>query len=340
MIRRTIRGSFAALGILLLILDTRTALAGARDGITLCIYSVVPSIFPFLVLSGILTSTILGANLKILYPLGRLVGIPRGAEGIFLTGLLAGYPVGAQSVHQAWEQGQLKARDARRMLAFCSNAGPSFLFGILGLQFENKGVLWALWGIHILSAILVGELLPGKSQQKKGSTQAKPITLPQALRKAVETMGLICGWVVLFRVILGFMDRWFLWILPDSLQVLIHGIMELANGCCNLSQIPSQGVRFIIASGILAFGGICVLLQTVSVTGKLGIGQYLTGKAMQTMISLLLSMILQNFLFDPADRLEVPIHWALIITLFCTLAIVIYRKFEKRVAIRQSLVYN
>ena len=333
MAQRITRGSFAALGILLLILDTRTALAGARDGITLCINSVVPSIFPFLVLSGILTSTILGANLKILYPLGRLVGIPNGMEGIFLTGILAGYPVGAQSVHHAWEQKQLSTETARRMLAFCSNAGPSFLFGILSMQFSSPGSLWVLWGIHVLSAIMVGALLPGKSKKTKIINQSAPVTLPQALKKAVVTMGMICGWIILFRVILAFWDRWLLWRLPTPAQVTVHGILELANGCCNLSQISPQGLRFVLASSMLSFGGICVLLQTVSVTDKLGIGQYLIGKLLQTALSLILSVIMQNFLFSPADRLHISVIGMLFPVLFCIVIIAFYRKIEKKSSI-------
>lgn len=333
MAQRICRGSFAALGILLLILDTRTALAGARDGIELCIYSVVPSLFLFLVLSGILTSTILGAKLKILYPLGRLVGIPQGTEGIFLTGLLGGYPVGAQSVHHAWEQKQLNTETARRMLAFCSNAGPSFLFGILSMQFSNPRSLWALWGIHVLSAIIVGALIPGKSKKTQMITPSASVTLPQALKKSVVTMGMICGWIIVFRVILAFLDRWLLWLLPIPVQVTIHGILELANGCCNLSQVTTQGLRFVVASTMLSFGGICVLLQTASVTGKLGIGQYLTGKVLQTAFSLILSVIMQNFLFSSADKLYIPVIWMLILIIFCIVIVAFYRKSEKKCSI-------
>ena len=147
--RRILRGSLAGIGILLLILDSRTALTGAKEAIDLCISSVIPSIFPFLVLSGILTPAICGLNVPILRPLSRILGIPAGSEGIFLTGILGGYPTGAQAVHQAWQRGQLNKEDAQRMLAFCSNSGPSFLFGILGAKFPVFWMLWALWGIHI-----------------------------------------------------------------------------------------------------------------------------------------------------------------------------------------------
>ena len=149
-------GIVAALALLLLILDSRTALQGAREGLDLCFRSVVPSLFPFLVLTGMLTSSVSGLKLVFLRPLGRWMGIPQGAEGIFLTGILGGYPAGAQSVHQAYKAGQLTKEDARRMMAFCNNAGPAFLFGILGSHFEKTGILWILWEMG------TGFYLPGK----------------------------------------------------------------------------------------------------------------------------------------------------------------------------------
>ena len=65
---------------LALILDGRTAIDGARQGIELCLRTVIPSLFPFFVLSILLTSSLLGSSLAVLRPLGRLFGMPDGAE--------------------------------------------------------------------------------------------------------------------------------------------------------------------------------------------------------------------------------------------------------------------
>lgn len=305
-----ITGVFCAAGIFCLILDSRTALAGAKDGIELCLYSIIPAIFPFLVLSAMLIPTLAGKHFPVLRPLGRILGIPDGSEGIFLIGILGGYPTGAQAVSQACRLGQIGKKDARRMLAFCSNAGPSFLFGILGLQFSSFWMLWLLWGIHILSAILAALLLPGRSSVSCETVVSKSVKLSDTVKSGVATMGVICGWVVLFRILLAFLDRWLMWLFPVDIRVCIYGFFELANGCCALNQISSTGLRFIAASGMLAFGGVCVTMQTVSVTGGLGLGFYLPGKLLQCAISILLAALSQFFLFR--DFETVPIFYALI----------------------------
>lgn len=301
--KRLAVGVGACTGMLLLILDSRTALQGAYTGIDLCIRTVIPALFPFFVLSILLTGAFTGTSIPILRPLGRLCGIPRGAESILLTGLLGGYPVGAQAVSQSYREGLLNREDARRMLSFCSNAGPAFLFGMGAALFDSIAAPALLWGIHILSALAVGALMPGKSKATLRSRKENPVTLPEAMARSVKILGSVCGWVVLFRVIIAFLERWCLWMLPMAGQVILSGLLELTNGFCQLGSLQSPGLRFLLCTVFLGFGGLCVTMQTSAVTApELGIRSYMTGKILQTCISLPLAAVGQFFLFVPQDR--------------------------------------
>lgn len=281
-------GLAASAGMLVLILDGKTALEGARQGVELCLRTVVPSLFPFFLLSILLTSSLLGMDIPLLRPLGKLFGIPRGAESLLVSAFLGGYPVGAQSVAAAYRAGRLDKAEAERMLAFCNNAGPAFLFGMAATMFPRRWMAWALWGIHILSALAAAALLPGRAPEAR-LEGGKSVSLSGAMTAALSVMAAVCGWVVLFRVILAFLNRWVLWLLPVTGQVVVSGLLELTNGCCALGNIPGTPLRFAICSGMLAFGGLCVTMQTISVTRGLSLGKYFFGKLLQTAVSLLLS---------------------------------------------------
>lgn len=322
--KQLLPGIGASVGMLILILDGKTALEGAQSGIELCLRTVIPSLFPFFVLSILLTSSCAGASLPLLRPLGRLCGVPKGAESIFISGFLGGYPVGAQSISAAYHSGQLSKQDAERMLGFCNNAGPAFLFGMAASMFPRKGIAWVLWGIHILSALLAALTLPaGGSGSTKLRRQPKT-SLSDALRSAVHVMATVCGWVVLFRVVIAFLKRWILWIFPAEVQVALTGLLELSNGCYELLSVNDVSLRFCICSGILAFGGLCVTMQTVSVTSGLSLRYYFGGKLMQTLFSLALC---GGIVFGA---------WP-----FCTAAVlgsvIILRKTQKRCSIRQTV---
>lgn len=328
--RRIRTGIAASVGMLLMILDTKTAVSGAQEGLRLCITTVIPSLLPFFLLSILLTASLSGIRSRLLGPLGRLLRIPKGSEALFLIGALGGYPTGAQAVAAAYGDGQLTRTDARRMLGFCSNAGPAFLFGIAGGNFSAHWVPWALWGVHLVSALAVGIILPGGSGEKAVLSPGKQVSLSQALERAVSVMARVCGWIVIFRVILSFANRWFLWFLGTEQQIMVSGLLELTIGCTSLSCIPKEGLRFLLCAVFLGFGGLCVCMQTASVTTGAGLGMYFPGKLLQSVISLLLSAIIQQFAFPRQQQAAVGPLFFLILSAILTVTVFCLQKIEKR----------
>ena len=291
----------AAAGMLVLILDGKTALAGAAEGIRLCLNTLIPSLFPFILLSILLTGAISGQQIPLLRRIAALCRMPEGTESLLAIGLLGGYPVGAQNVALLYRSNQLSSDQASRMIAFCNNAGPAFVFGVLGSMFSAPVIPWLLWAVHILSALCVGMALPGGTAPNTTQPLHRRFRLTEALEQAVRTMGLVCGWVVIMRMVLAFLERWFLWMLPPAAQVAVCGILELSNGCIRLSTLGNEGTRFILASAMLSLGGVCVTLQTASVTEGISMKFYFPGKLLQCSISILLACLLQPIIF-PEQR--------------------------------------
>ena len=122
--RNCLQGLLAAAGMLVLILDSGLALEGARDGLTLCIQTVIPSLFPFFVLSSVLLSALSEQDSILIKLLAKKLMIPQRAASLVIPGFLGGYPVGAKCVADLYESRQISKKDAQRLLAFCSNAGP------------------------------------------------------------------------------------------------------------------------------------------------------------------------------------------------------------------------
>lgn len=307
-------GIVAALGMGILIIDAKTALSGAVNGIDLCIRSIIPSLFPFFFLSSLLTSSISGKSVSCFQHISRAMGIPAGSESIFFTGLIGGYPIGAQSVSQAYESRILTLSEAQRMLAFCSNAGPAFLFGIVSGLFQDPIIPWLLWGIHIISAMMVAFLLPGKSLRTTHCNHQSSPNIVISLQSALKGISCVCGWVILFQMVMAFCRRWFLWLLPDWGISLFSGILELTTGIFSLYRLQIPGVIFVLSSVFLAFGGLCVWLQTITVTTSISKSWYFPGKILQTGFSFVLSVLLQKVVFPPEDQALIPI-WTIFILL-------------------------
>ena len=329
----------ASVGMLILLLDTKTAISGAVEGINLCALTVVPALFPFIVLSSAANTLIMDTRLPFVNVLGRLCRMPAGTEPIMLLGMLGGYPVGAACIGQAYANHRLDQKDAKRLLGFCSNAGPGFIFGMTASLFSSPVIPWMIWSIQIVSAVLTGILLRGGSHGTTDIPSQKPLGFTGALLHGLRITAVICGWVILFRIIIAFSERWFLWLFPEEAAVLYSGLLELANGCHRLKEISSEGLRFVLCCTFLSFGGVCVAMQTASVSGGLGCLTYLQGKLLQCTISFLLSCLLQNVLYSQVNRGDIPIP-LILVALPAALALSGWISPKKAIAFLFPMMYN
>ena len=276
--------------------------AAAYDGVGLCLRVVIPSLFPFFVICTYFNSALSQFNFTILRILGRFCRIPKGAEYLLVTGLLGGYPIGAQCITKCSANKEISSEQAERMLGFCSNAGPAFIFGMLSSQFPNINTLWLLWGIQIATSVLIGHYLPSSGERMRSSEiVCTNISLSSALERSIKGIAIVCGWVILFKIInTSIMTH--INTKNTLIPTLLSGALELVSGCAKLTSITSIGLRFIVASAFLSFGGICVQMQTISVTQGLRKRTYIIGKLLQTCLSIILATAIQFIVFPPEWR--------------------------------------
>lgn len=288
--KQLLAGIASACAMVVLILDGKTALEGAREGVQLCLVTMIPSLFPFFLLSAVLNRALLGTSAAALHLPARWLGIPKGAEGLVVASLLGGYPAGAQSVVTGYRQGCLTKDQTQRLLGLCNQPGPAFLFGILAQIFPSMWMVWVLWATVLVSAGMVALILDPGEESAGQAEEPIPRGDGNILWASLRAMGVVCGWVVVFRVILAFLDRWIGWLLPTEIQVAVTGMLELSNGCLALESIPSLPLRFCLAAGMLSFGGGCIALQTQSLAQGLSMKRYYLEKSLQGGFALALGL--------------------------------------------------
>lgn len=309
--------------LLLLILDSRTALTAASAGIQLCLKTLIPSVFPFIFIGGFLCAAISTISCPLIE---ECLKIPRYGFGYLLTGLICGYPVGAKTLQEAYRSGQIDRATASRMCCFCNNAGPAFIIGVLSSVFSSWKVSMIIWFIQILSAVITGILLPNSTDTDFPVQSTSDINMHLQMKNTLGAVASICGWVILFKVILSYMDIWIMPSLPKLTQCLLAGFLELANGLCMLSLIESDALRFIVATAMLSFGGMCVYFQTKSLAPELVGKHYILCKILQNLIAIGLSMVAGYFLYG----LEQPILTASPLLITATVILVLLLYFNKK----------
>ena len=157
----------AALGIMLLFKSGELS-EGIRKGLSLCSYSVIPSLFPFMALSVFICKSSCSDFFEMLLkPVTKLLKLPPACAGALFASVIGGYPTGAKCINDLVCGGFVGRKTAARMLCYCVNAGPPFLISAVGFSvFGNikTGVL--IFCAQLLSAALIAVFVSAFSKEQ------------------------------------------------------------------------------------------------------------------------------------------------------------------------------
>ena len=275
--RAMIEGAGLLLVGLLLFLFPEESVAAAREGISLCMDVLIPSLFPFFVLSSLLISTgLAGLCARPLESFMRpLFGVGGAGAAALSLGLIGGYPVGARTVAQLVQRRECSQTEARRLSLFCNNCGPAFFIGAAGVGvFGAKEAGFLLLGANLKAAVLLGILFhvfgkeTAQEETRKRERPARaPLTteFPQCVRNAFSSTLGVCAYVILFSVLtrladcsglLPFLVNVLSSLLPgENAPVLCRsfcvGLMELSTGTAAIRD----GVVCQYTASLCPFGG-------------------------------------------------------------------------------------
>jgi len=304
-----------ALAMFALIYYSETSAAAAKDGLALCFNVIIPSLFPFFVMSSLVVELGFAEKLgRIFEPVMRPVFNVGGVcAAAFALGFIGGYPVGAKTAIALYKNGSIGKSEAERLLSFCNNSGPAFIFGVVGAGiFSSSIVGLLLYCAHMLASVVVGILFRGwgKKGTKKSSARNVRVAavsyttaFTQSVTGAFSSMFNICAFVILFTVIIKLLFAagvipWLASLLGTVLaplglnqtwcERLLTGVIELTSGVWSLQAAAGQlGSAMAMAAFMLGWAGLsihCQVLSFVSGSG-LSVKSYILGKLLHGVIS-------------------------------------------------------
>ena len=278
----------------------------AKNALLLCGNVLIPSLFPFFVLSTFVTESGLGALLgkhiqRAMRPLFHVCGAGASA---FVLGLLGGYPVGAATVCELYARKVLNKSEAERLLGFCNNCGPAFIFGAIGGGiFKSFKVGLLIYISHILASFLTGIIFRFYRHKDEPSADIfaikngiSPLSFTDAIKKALMSTLNVCSFVIFFSVLIEILNIFK--VLPALCALLgnsrgancaIIGILELTSG---MLALPENAV--VLASFLIGFGGFSVHAQALSFISETSLSAktYFGGKLLHAVFSAIISFLI------------------------------------------------
>ncbi len=304
--------------LLLLLLNPENSINALQKSMLLCYHTVIPSLFPFFVLSGILTGSGFDKVLEKLFsPVMKPLFRTGGASALpFGIGIMSGYPTGAKATLELYEKDAISHSEAERLLPFCNNSGPLFVIGAIGtglLQSPRLGTY--LYIIHILSALFVGLCLrfyPGKETVSSKAPSSSPknksfsLLVTDAVGSSTSQILTVCGFILFFSALNACLSPIFDHFLPPFFSLAAKALLELTVGAQSISNYGfSLPATLIFLSFLIGFGGICVHLQVTGILSGSGLSlvPYCFGKILHGLLAAFLTYLTLPFL--PKDALLV-----------------------------------
>lgn len=299
---------FTALALYLIVLLLRyptLSLEYASTGLNLWFTKMVPTLLPFMILSGIMIRMNLTESfVSLLHPLlRRIFGTSKNGSYTIIMGFLCGFPMGARIVGELCESNKLSREEGSRLLYFCNNIGPIyFLSYVVPTLAIDKPImpLFIMYGIPLLYGLILlrAPLILRKPhlQQKNykvsgsdisispSSSRSESISLLAAIDASVLSglLGIakLGGYMVFFNLLnIVFVPFHHV---NDHLLGVYRCILEITSGIDYSGQILFYPILI-----LLPFGGFSCIAQTYSMIRQtdLSIRSYILHKTIQTAIT-------------------------------------------------------
>lgn len=253
------------LTILILVFPSR-CVTYACNGLNLWFQKMIPTLFPFMVLSGIMIRMNLTKTfVKLLRPiLSPIFQVNSDCLYVIVVGFLCGFPMGAHVTAQMYERGQISRQEADFLLSFCNNIGPvyflSFALPVLGIAEPPFPFLFGMYGLPLCYGIFLRYTVYAHQFQKNdrrcspGSSVSFLQALDESVMSSLTGITRLGGYMIVFNLLnilpsLFFKNR--------IINTIISCLLEITGGLQVLgNSMPLAGLC------LISFGGLSCLAQT------------------------------------------------------------------------------
>lgn len=303
----------------LIIISPKRYTEGTVSGLKLFFFSVLPGLFPFMLLTKLLTE--LGVLFKFCKKLDRvsykLFGTPGISFYAFFMSIISGYPIGAKIIADLYGKGLITEKDAKKMSVYCTTSGPIFVIGTVGtIMFGNYLIGIVLYVSHILSSLLLGIIfnLFDRNKQNFNKNNEKvqffknQNIVSRCVSETINSLFVVGAYITIFYLLSELLEFTKIFevcvsalsplfkalkIDTELCRGVVYGILEVTRGAKVLSSSPIKA-SVVLASGILSFSGLSIIFQSMAFlkTAKIKTQTFILVKFVHFIFSMIICFLL------------------------------------------------
>lgn len=253
--------------------------AYALKGLNLWLFSVLPTLLPFTIISSILLR--IEAFSK---PLGIIKKITKTNFNehipfIVICGLFCGCPIGAKLSADTYKQKKISCKTATLLLCALSSLSPAFIINFALPSSLSSNIRITLYILIILSNIIASYIILHIFNIQKNLTNDGPSVsfnkpdiqkssscltdiFENCILSSFEIQGKIGGYIIIFSCISGLFIQTLH--LTPYVSLIFNSILEISSGLGTYNSISLSNQYISLIAALISFGGICTICQMFS----------------------------------------------------------------------------
>ena len=301
--------AFCYMSIFITVLFFRNAQAASvwvTEGLELCVTKLIPSLFPFMVVSALLIKSGAGRTVfsMLSRPMRALFGIGADSSCALALGWLCGFPVGAKCACELYENGYISKEEYSALLCISGTPSPAFLIGSVGAgMLGSRGLGALLYAVSLASAVIVGVFLKIKIKKYPSppvgvSSIRSDMPFFQALTRSVSESAVgmlnVCAFVVFFSAFLGALECSLAFLnLSETVYSLVFCFFELTSGLARVCAVNSS-YAFPLCALAVGWSGLSVHFQTMSIglSENVRFSPYVLSHAVRAAICVVIALLI------------------------------------------------
>lgn len=283
----------------ILLIQPAPIIAATKTGFLTWADKVIPSLFPFFVLTRLMVyyqvPQLIG---KLLTPLFKyFLHLSPITFFVMLMSMISGNPSGSKMARDYYDQHLINDREMEGLMYFCNFSSPLFILGTVGVVlYQSTSIGYLLLIAHLVGSLSVFILCYPLLRNKQAISQVK-IQLPNqsfstilidCIEGSLQTLIRIGGIIVFFYIISEAFNILHLTQLIGTLiaplltplnlssaEPLVAGILEFTQGVTKVSQssAPLQ-FKLVLTAFIVGFTGLSVHTQSFMFAKNLNISYF------------------------------------------------------------------
>ncbi len=231
-------------------------------GARLAVCTVLPSVFPFMIISDLLSSAGMRFDGAVSRRLRGLLRMNSESLSILSLGLICGFPISARTASAAYTAGRMDRRGCELLCATASNPSAAFLISTVGALLGDLRIGALLYVCVAVSSVAISALHRSREANLTNAeyNTGQKFDFVSSVKSAGASSVTVSSFIIAFSVMLSLLKSL---TKSDIIASLLSCPLEIGNAVFALSSAPYEShIRLCLLGFSLGFSGLSALMQT------------------------------------------------------------------------------